>query len=742
MAHDEQEHFELSIETLLDSENIADHLEESQLDDIGQTVVAEFEEDKESRKEWEKNMEQARKLALQVSEDKNFPWPQASNIKFPLITIAANQFQSRVYPETVGSTDIVKARTVRSDDTGDLYKRATRVADHMNYQILEEDVKWEEEHDKALMVLPIMGCVFKKTYYDPSKGHNVSEYVLPTDLVVPYYARSLEEAARKTHVLEMSPRDIKERQLGNLYRDVELKPSQDPEDSTKRRRKEEQGLTPPTTDVDRPYQILEQHRFLDLDGDGYPEPYVVTVEAESKIVLRILARFDEEGIFTDMDEEIAREKELLEQELNTQWMTPEEQVEALNDSRKRIQGLINTATVLRITPFEFFTKYSFIPSPTGSFYDIGFGSLLGPINAAVDSLINQLVDSGTLQNSAGGFIGRGVNLRGGNMRFKPYEWKRVDTIGADLRENIMPLPVNQPSHVLFQLLNLLINYGERTSSVTDMMQGITPGQNTPATTSMNALEQGQMVFSAIYKRVYRGMKQEFRKLYELNARYMTTSMHYRSVMTGAAQDINPVDYAGGFMDIAPAADPSVESRQMKIQKAQALIERSQMSAGYNLPVIERRFLKALDVDGIDEVFPTDEEGNPTIQPPPDPQAELDMAEQERKQAETQAKIEKMRAETVISASKADYEIAKLQADAMYSLERAISQNDQRQIDKIKTDLSAMKERRDSLQQMFDMEVALDDRQQQSPEGGGMGSMGDEPNHQEAPGTAGGEGRIN
>ena len=278
----------LKLADLQSSENIAKLLPEEDLSNIGSTVVDDYEIDKESRSQWEKKMKAANELAMQMVKEKSFPWNGASNVKFPLLTIACLQFASRAYPALVKAPDLVKFRVQGADPMGEKAARAMRISSHMSWQLLDQDESWEEEQDRAYIAVPISGCVFKKSYYDPAKGHNCSKTVLPQDLVVHYYAKSLEDCARKTETFKLYDRDIKERVLKGVYIEHDL-PQAPIEDSDQK--DERQGLTPPANDSDRPRSILEQHRFLDLDGDGYSEPYVVTVDKHSKKVFRIVHRF-------------------------------------------------------------------------------------------------------------------------------------------------------------------------------------------------------------------------------------------------------------------------------------------------------------------------------------------------------------------------------------------------------------------------------------------------------------------
>ena len=631
-----------SLTKLQDSENINELLDEEQSSAVGLKIKSTYEADQSSRQRWETKMQDATDLALQLKEDKTYPWPNAANVKFPLVTIAAMQFAARAYPALVKAPDLVKWR-VQGKDDGMKAARAERISSHMSYQLLEQDEGWEEDQDKALIALPILGCVFKKSYYDKSKGHNVSKLVLPKNLVVHYYAKSLEDCERKTEVFQLSPRQIKERELRGIFSVVELHGTALPEPDSADKR---QGISAPFDDTDRPRTLLEQHCYLDLDGDGYKEPYIVTVDRDTAKVLRIVNRFGE--LTTEQSVKIEELQKRM--KMFAEGLQGEEDVNILTQAEQTIlkmQAEVEMLAeqkpkVLKIQAVEHYTKYSFIPSPDGGFYDLGFGALLGPLNDSVNTLLNQLIDSGSLSNGGIGFIGKGARIRGGKVRFSPNEWKKVDVPGSALRDNIVPLPVNQPSPVLFNLLSLLISYSERVGSVTDAMTGENPGQNTPAYNMSAMLEQGLQVFNGVFKRVYRSMRSEFRKLYNLNGIYLDQEEY----ISYQDSDITVLrsDYTGDDNALIPAADPNAFSNEEKIKKAQMIAERAQMVPGYDPIVIERRFLEAADIADAAEVFPL--QANPetgrmeyVFPPQPDPELELDKAELQQRVLTDQRKGE-------------------------------------------------------------------------------------------------------
>ena len=535
---------------IIESKNIAKDLEKEQLHTIGADALEGYLQDVESRKAWEMAMEEWTKLATQHREDKTYPWPKASNVKYPLLTTAAMQFAARSYPSLLPSDGkIVKSTVIGKDPDGSKYAQADRVSMYMSYQLMHEMVGWEEGMDKLLIMLPVVGTIFKKTYWDSITKKVKSDVILPKNLVVNYWAKSLKEAERVSQVIEISPRILKERQLAEVFLDVDLGSVPTPENKS--------GAAVPPNDKTTPYTIIEQHTYLDLDGDDYPEPYIVTFHLESGKVLRIAARFDENTITHD-------------------------------DAGKK---------VIKIEPIEYFTKFGFIPNPDGSFYDLGFGVLLGPINEAVNSLINQLIDSGTLNNLQSGFLGKGLKVRLGETKFMPGEWKAVNSTGSDLKQQIVPLPSKEPSNVLFQLMGSMITSGKELASVAEIFVGKMPGQNTPATTTMATIDQGMKVFTAVYKRLYRALGEEFQKLFALNAAYLNPNT-YQEVINIT---IGPADFSQTQYKICPGADPSAISQTEKLIKAQGLQEMLPM--GVLDPVkVALRMLEAQEQTNIQDLL--------------------------------------------------------------------------------------------------------------------------------------------
>lgn len=638
---------------VIQSPDLTDRFTSDELSCIGDHVFNGYKKDDASRYQWKRRNEAAMDLAMQVQRDKTFPWPGCSNVLFPLVTIAALQFSSRSYSNIIQGTNVVKYRVAGDDPTGELTLRAKRIGAHMSWQVLEQDKAWEEQHDRLLINLGIVGCNFIKSYFSPTRGHNANELVMARDLVLDYFAKSVESCARKTHVIPLYRNEIYERVRSDIFRDVLEEawftsvPSttSGPETAQHDNRL---GITPAQPDEDTPFRTLEQHRLLDLDHDGYSEPYIVTIEETSRKVLRITSRIERE-----------------------------------EDVERTLSGKIR-----RIKAEEFFTKFGFIPAPDGGIYDVGFGTLIGPLNEAVNSGINQILDNGTMMNSNGGFLGRGAKIRGGVYTFAPWEWKRVDSTGDDLRKSLVQLPVREPSNVMFQMLSLLINYTDRMAGTVDTMVGENPGQNTKTGVANQTLEQGMQVYSSIFKRVWRSFKEEFSKNHQLNRQYLPE----RERFGDNGQVILQEDYKTDSEQIAPVADPRLLSDTQRLQQAQAMREASQQVPGYDIVEVERNFLQALRIDSIDRVYP----GPDKVPALPNPKAQVEELKMKSKQMDFDHQkwlfVQQLQEDRRVNNAK----IAQLEAQALKLMADAKASGASLQLDALKATIEALQVFNESL----------------------------------------------
>jgi chaperonin GroES len=654
----------------IQSTNIAADLDDTELNAIGQKVLREYEIDLQSRSEWEDKSRKAMDLAMQIAKEKVHPWPNASNVVYPLMTMAAVNFNARAYPAIIQGRSVVKGVVVGKDDgtpmppemvqqlmmgmggrpggvagpmpgigapgmdpgmpmqipsprmghnggpqmeqeqgqppqqqqvwivpPGAKTERATRIGEHMSWQLLEEMPEWQDETDKLLLILPIVGCAFRKSFFDHALGHNSSLLVLAQNLVINYHAKSVESAPRITEQIQFYPYEIKEQVRAGLWIDHDYGANNNN-----------------NGDDDAPHDFLEQHRWLDLDEDDFPEPYIVTVHKPTGKVARIVARYDAEGV-------------MLNQEGN----------------------------VAKIRPVHYYTKFDFIPNPDGGIYGVGFGQLLTPINEATNTTLNQLFDAGSLANTGGGFIGRGVSMHAGSLKFRLGEWKQLNVPGSTVKDAIVPFNHPGPSPVLIQLLGLLIEAGKDLSGNKDALSGDMAAATMQPTTLMAAIEQGLKGFIAVFKRVHTSLKAEFDKLYRLNSIYLQQQAQYE--VGGEWRTVTKDDYVRGS-GVELVSDPNMVSDMQRMAQAQ-LLQGYQTDPFCNPINIRKRIFTTAQIEKIDELL--------VEQLPPNPEIlaktaelearnrELDLREREIVSKEASAKTGQMKdmSQVVLNLAQAD-----------------------------------------------------------------------------------------
>ena len=607
-------------------QNLCDYISDDELLKLGRKVVEDAELDESSREDWMKRSEKAMDMALQVVDTKTFPWENASNVKTPLLTEAALQFHARCYPAIIQGDQIVKGKVTGEDPQSLKIDRADRVASHMNYQIMFEMPEWEEDVDRMLLALPIEGCEFKKIYFDPVKGRNVSEWIRPGKFIVNNHTRSLDDCPRATHEIEKYPHQIAELQAAGVYCDVDLNISSDDDEQEK------------------PQCLYEQYRLIDLDEDGVKEPYIVLVHKESGKVLRIKSNWEPDGIVVS-DGQMTF-KAFVRQ--GVQLMP--------NPQLQMAQKLV------KVEKYQYFVKHSFLPSPDGSFYDVGYGQLVTPLIESIDTIINQIIDAGTLANCPGGLITEGLKILNqasgsGEIRWEPGEYKKAK-LGSSMKiaDSIYQFQFPGPSTVLFSMLGSLIEQVKVITSTSDIMTGATAGSNEPVGTTLARLDQSMKVFNAVYKRVYRSFGKEFKLLYKLNSIYLQPQQYFQVIDSQQPIEILIEDYQGDDTDIQPISDPSVATTQQRLAKAQFLMQIQVPNQQEALT----RILEAGDIDGIEQLMQAP-------QPAPDP-----------KMIEIMAKVEKMSAET----EKVAAETQKIHADIAQAFEEL-------DLEKFKTAMEAM-----------------------------------------------------
>jgi chaperonin GroES len=627
------------LDRFMSSTNIAESLDETTLTEIGGDVVDWTEEDDRSREEWKTRKDKWIKLASQLVEKKDTPWPNAANVKYPLLETATLQFHARALPALINGNNLVLNKVNGEDPNGSKRLRATRVSQFMSYQLLCNMEEWQDDLDRSMLLLPLVGNVFKKTYYSHSQGRNVSELVPAKDLIINYHAFTFEQA-RKAHVIYLSKNEIYERMRSGEFITVDLEdPEEHSEDHDLRDRLE--GRSPGSSGYDTPHKLYECHCWLDLDEDGYKEPYIVTVDADSGQVLRITARWYTDGVTLTPDGDIAK-----------------------------------------ITPIEYFTNYIFIPSPESKIYGLGLGDLVGPLNEAANTILNQLIDAGTLSNMQGGFLSKGIRTPGRTIRTSPGVWHQLNTTADDLRKGILPYPIKDPSNVLFSLLGFIIESGEKLTTVTDMMTGQNPGQNQPFSTTMTVLEQGMKFFSSIFRRIHRSMGSEFRKLYDLNRVFLEDEEYFNYLDTNIPGISGRADFEGNSQDITPAADPNIVSETQKQMKAESLLQKIAAGMPLNIQEVTRRVLEAEGHDNVELLMQVPE-------PQPSFEVQLEMQKFEWQQQRESIQLE-------LDAMKIQHQAMRDKAAAYATLAKAEQQDDMLKLDEYKAEEDAFLKREQAL----------------------------------------------
>lgn len=492
-----------------------------------------------------------------------------------MIARAIIQFTSNLLGELVRRDKVVDNVVMGQDPDGSKARRGRRVEDFMNYQLLIKNQRWQDGLERSLQLLATVGVIFRKMHFDPIKGDNISELCLHTEIYVNNDITSLEDARRITHIQKVHSNTLLEMIRGGYYSDLT---------------DEELNLTDDHKDSDnKMHEIVEQHCFLDLDEDGYDEPYIVVVHKDLRKVLRITPRFDLDDItYNEKDE------------------------------------------VVSIKPSVYFVDYHCIPAFDGSFYSLGFGTLLLTMNETINTGLNQLIDAGHLANTQTGFISKDMNMKSGEMKMRPGVFHKLDSFDGDIRRAVQPLVFKEPSNVLFGLMTSLDTLGKELSSTTDIMTGNQLAQNAPATTTLTLVERGMKVYNAIQKRVFRSLDKEVHILFKLNGKFLDENEY---IITLDDPEASKADFEDDKVDIKPVADPDMSSDSKRLAQAELLY------STYALPEVNKteilfRYFEAAGIKGIEQLIKNPEEQGPN------PEQQMAQAEMQKDQTKSQLDIQK------------------------------------------------------------------------------------------------------
>jgi hypothetical protein len=538
--------------------NLSEFLIDSDLMRLSKEVLANIESDKDSRSEWEKTYVDGLKyLGMKFDESRNSPFQGSTGVIHPILAEAVTQFQAQAYKEMLPAKGPVKTEVIGAR-TPEVEAQASRVEEFMNFYIMNVMQEFDPELDMMLFYLPLAGSAFKKVYYDTAMNKAMSKFIQPQDLVVPYEATDIFTAERVTHVLQMSKNEIRKQQLNGFYRDVELTGGAYnlTRDEIEEKIDEIEGMEPSYSN-ERDHTVYEVHTVLDLPGyedmsaQGQPTglklPYIITIDESSQRVLSIRRNYAE------------------------------------NDPLKQ--------------KINYFVQYKFLPGL--GFYGLGLSHMIGGLAKASTSILRQLIDAGTLANLPAGFKARGMRIRDEDDPLQPGEFRDIDTTGGSLKENLIPLPIKEPSNVLMQLLGLLVDSGKRFASIADMNVG-DMNQAMPVGTTVALLERGTKVMSAIHKRLHYSQRVEFQLLAKVFADFLPPSYPY---LTGSGpQEVKLQDF-DGRVDIIPVSDPNIFSQSQRITMAQELLQLVQSNPQVHGPqgIYEayRRMYAALGVDNVE-----------------------------------------------------------------------------------------------------------------------------------------------
>ena len=533
--------------------NLAEYLEDDVLGPLGSELKGMFIDYKSSRKDWEDSYTKGLDLLGFKYEDRGEPFQGASGATHPVLAEAVTQFQSLAYKELLPASGPVRTQIIGAPNTLK-EQQSERVKEFMNYQLMSEMKEYEQEFDQMLFYLPLSGSTFKKVYYDELLGRAVSKFVPADDLLVPYSATSLEDADSIIHKINISENDLRKQQVSGFYRDIELGDASDMDDSIADKERELEGVRKSEKSPDM-YTLLECHVDLDLEGfeENNPEtgeatgiklPYIVTIEEGSREVLSIRRNY-----------------------------------EANDPKKKRI---------------NYFTHFKFLPGL--GFYGFGLIHMIGGLSRTATAALRQLLDAGTLSNLPSGFKTRGIRVRDEAQSIQPGEFRDVDAPGGNLREAFMPLPFKEPSGTLLQLMGVVVSAGQRFASIADMQVG-DGNQGAAVGTTVALLERGSRVMSAIHKRLYNSLKNEFRLLVRIFSLYLPPEYPYDVV--GGQRMVKKTDF-DDRVDVLPIADPNIFSQTQRISLAQTQLQLAQTNPKiHNLYQAYRSMYEAIGIKNVD-----------------------------------------------------------------------------------------------------------------------------------------------
>jgi hypothetical protein len=543
------------------NENLAENLDDDVLTELAGDLIGEYQSDIDSRKDWVQTYVDGLELLGLKIEERTEPWPGACGVYHPLLSEAIVKFQSETIMETFPAAGPVKT-SILGQETREKVEAAQRVKEDMNYQLTEVMVEYRPEHERMLWGLGLSGNAFKKVYFDPNLGRQVSLFVPAEDIVVPYGASSLETSERVTHVMRKTKNELRKLQVMGFYKDVELDDPTDTLDEIEKKIAEQMGFK---ASQDDRYKLLEMHVYLDLPGyedkdekgkeTGIALPYVVTIEKGTETVLAIRRNYH------------------------------------ADDPNKQKR--------------DHFVHYGYVPG--FGFYCFGLIHLIGAFAKSGTSILRQLVDAGVLSNLPGGFKTKGLRVKGDDTPIAPAEFRDVDVASGTIKDNIMTLPYKEPSQVLYTLLGTIVDEGRRFASAADLKVSDMSAQS-PVGTTLAILERTLKVMSAVQARVHYAMKQEFKLLKNIIRDYTPEDYEYDPVEGPPRAKRSDYD----MVEVLPVSDPNSATMSQKVVQYQAALQLAQSAPQlYDLPLLHRQMLEVLGIRNASKLVPIEDDLKPT-----------------------------------------------------------------------------------------------------------------------------------
>jgi hypothetical protein len=539
--------------------NIAEDIDESELQSLGAELLAYVQDDLDSRKDWEKTYKEGLVLLGLKYEERTEPWDGACGVFHPMITEAVVRFQSETIMETFPAQGPVKTKII-GKDTRKKEEAAARVKEDMNYELTERMPEFRMEHERMLWNLPATGSAFKKVYFDPSLQRQTSVFVPAEDIIVAYGTVSMESAERVTHRMYKTSNEIRKLQVAGFYRDIELGEPSKLKNELQEKKDKESGMS--SINDDR-YALYEIHANLDLPGyedmeddepTGIAIPYVITVLDGTNDILSIRRNYYED-----------------------------------DDTKKRR---------------DHFVHYVYIPG--FGFYGFGLFHLIGGFAKSATSIMRQLVDAGTLSNLPGGLKSRGLRIKGDDTPIAPGEFRDVDVGAGALRDNILPLPYKEPSATLYQLLGTIVEEGRRFAATADMKISDMSAQ-APVGTTLALLERMLKVMSAVQARVHYAFKHELKLLSAIIRDYTDDDYDYDPA--SGPRVAKRADY--DMVEIIPVSDPNAATMSQRVVQYQAVIQLAQMAPQvYDIPALHRQMLEVLGIRNANKLVPLEDDQTP------------------------------------------------------------------------------------------------------------------------------------